>query len=137
MSSVFNHFSNSCTSWFFEECLKNVLNNTLMRYRKTRSLDSLNADKIGRNWKIFTWTVLRVSLNGAISLAHQKGVFWEVLAKTAWYTVAICIAKYFMSYTDCKPLKTTTNYDFMFYYIYVLSSQFLCIYVFVCRTVHE
>lgn len=68
----------------------------------------------------------------------SKGVFWEVLAKTARYTVAICIAKYFMSYTDCKPLKTTTNYDFMYYYVYVLLSQLfmylftiLCMYIYI------
>lgn len=68
----------------------------------------------------------------------SKGVFWEVLANTARYTVAICIAKYFMSYTDCKPLKTTTNYDFMYYYVYVLLSQLfmylftiLCMYIYI------
>lgn len=72
----------------------------------------------------------------------SKEVFWEVLAKTAWYTMAICIAKYFMSYTDCKPLKTTTNYDFMYYYVYVLLSQLfmylftiLCMYIYI-RSAH-
>lgn len=46
--------------------------------------------------------------------------------------------KNFMSYTDCKPLKTTTNYDFMYYYVYVLLSQLfmylftiLCMYIYI------
>lgn len=67
----------------------------------------------------------------------SKGLFWEVLAKTARYTVAICIAKYFMSYTDCKPLKTTTNYDFMYYYVYVLLSQlFMYLFTILCMCIY-
>lgn len=63
---VFNYFSYSCILWFFEE----VLNNIFMCYCKIRSLDFLNVDIIGRNWKIFMLIVFWVLLNGVISLVY-------------------------------------------------------------------
>lgn len=65
----------------------------------------------------------------------SKGVFWEVLAKTARYTVAICIAKYFMSYHD--RLQTIENYYQLWLHVLLCVRSFIAIvYVFVYHTVH-
>lgn len=75
--------------------------------------------------ELSVWLIKRGILGG---LSKDSQVYCGNMHRKIFYVI----------YTDCKPLKTTTNYDFMYYYVYVLLSQLfmylftiLCMYIYI------